>query len=74
MNYDDKSDLVTPTQNEKIIQDDIGTPNGIIPFYLAGKAEWGLRYGGDFDYYNALQKEVKNVVFLDEIIYTVYTR
>jgi hypothetical protein len=57
MNYDDKSDLITPSQNKKIIQDDIGTPNGIIPFHLAGKAEWGLRYGGDFNYYNALQKD-----------------
>ena len=74
MRYSDKPGLVIPSQNTEIVQDDIGTPNGIIPFHSAGKAEWALRYGGDFNYYNDLQNEVKDVVFLDTIIYTVFKR
>jgi hypothetical protein len=74
MIYSDKPDLVIPRQSRNIAQDDIGTPNGIIPFHSAGKAQWGTRYGGDFDYYNALQTRVKDVVFLDLIIYTVFKR
>ena len=74
MNNSDIPGLVIPRQNKDIVQDDIGTPNGIIPFHSAGKAEWALRYGGDFNYYNDLQKEVKGVVFLDTIIYTVFKR
>lgn len=74
MKYSDTPGLVIPRQNDYIVQDDIGTPNGIIPFHSAGKAEWGMRYGGDFDYYNALQTSVKEVVFLDLIIYTVFKR
>ena len=72
MEYANDDKLVIPRQNKEIIQADIGTPNGIIPFHKAGKAEWAMRYGGDYDYYNTLQKNVKKVVFLDEIIYTVY--
>ena len=74
MNNSDIPGLVIPRQNKHIVQDDIGTPNGVIPFHSAGKAEWALRYGGDFNYYNDLQKEVKDVVFLDLIIYTVFKR
>jgi len=73
MNYADKPGLVIPRQNKEIIQNDIGTPNGIVPFKYAGKAEWGMRYGGDFDFYNALKNEVEDLVFLDLIIYTVAT-
>jgi hypothetical protein len=74
MRYSDKPGLVVPSQNTEIVQDDIGTPNGIIPFHSAGKVKWGMRYGGDFDYYNALSKMVDKVVFLDLIIYTVFRR
>jgi hypothetical protein len=74
MNYSHNKDLVIPSQNNKIIQDDIGTPNGIIPFDSANKANWDLRQGGDFNYYNELQTKVKSVVFLDDIIYRVFKR
>ena len=74
MNYSDKPGLVIPRQNKDIVHADIGTPNGIIPFHSAAKAQWGMRYGGDFDYYNALQTKVKEVIFLDTIIYTVFKR
>ena len=72
MKYADDDKLIIPRQNKEISHADIGTPNGIIPYNTAGKAEWGMRYGVDYDYYNNLQKNVKKVVFLEEIIYTVY--
>jgi hypothetical protein len=49
----------------------IGTPCGIIPFKSAGMAEWGSKYGGDGEYYTQLKAHVKEVVFLDEVIYCV---
>jgi hypothetical protein len=70
----DIPDLIIPTQNKHIIEGDIGTPNGIVPFHLAGKAEWGLRYGGDYDYYSKLSKNVKEVIFLDIPIYRIIPR
>jgi hypothetical protein len=63
--------VVVPSQNNKIIQDDIGTPCGIIPFDIANKSVWEHRYGGDFDYYNQLQKYCTQIKFLDTIIYVV---
>ena len=71
MVYADDPSLAIPRQNKEIVFADIGTPNGIIPFHYAGTAEWGMFYGGDYYYYNGLQDNVKGVVFLDEIIYTV---
>ena len=70
MNYSKYPERIVPTDNT-IRYANIGTPNGIIPFDSAGKAEWGMRYGGDFDYYNALQGNIDKNVFLDTIIYTV---
>lgn len=67
----DSPEAIIPKQNKHIIAGDIGTPNGIVPFHSAGKAEWGLRYGGDYDYYNNLSKNVKDVVFLDISIYKI---
>ena len=74
MNFSDDKGRVIPSQNKEIKFTDIGTPNGIVPFHIAGDAKWGMRYGGDFDYYNAIQHKVQDVVFLDEIIYTVFKR
>lgn len=74
MNHSDDPNLVIPRQNKEFLEGDIGTPNGVIPFHSAGKAEWALRYGGDFVYYNTLQTKVKGVVFLDLTIYTVFKR
>jgi hypothetical protein len=71
MDYLNNLDLVIPKQNEKIINSDIGNPNGIIPFDMASYGTWGHTYTGDFDYYNTLQNHVKNIVFLDDIIYRV---
>jgi hypothetical protein len=74
MNHSHDPNLVIPRQNKDIVYGDIGTPNGIIPFHSAGKAEWAIPHGGDFEYYNALQTKVKGVVFLDLVIYTVFKR
>lgn len=66
-----KKNTLIPSQLQKIVKDDIGTPCGIIPFEIARHSSWGLRYGGDFDYYDNLQKYIKNIKFLNLVIYNV---
>jgi hypothetical protein len=66
-----KKNILVPSQQMVIQQDDIGTPCGIIPFDIASQSTWELRYGGDFNYYDNLQKFVKNKQFLQLIIYHV---
>lgn len=63
--------ILVPSQNTEIRKDDIGTPCGIIPFKIANKGVWQPRYGGDFDYYNNIKQFVKEIKFLDTIIYSV---
>jgi hypothetical protein len=63
--------LIVPSQTLKITQDDIGTPCGIIPYNLASKSSWEHRYGGDFNYYDNLQKHCQKIKFLDFIFYLV---
>ena len=62
---------VCPIQTEKIKEADIGTPCGIIPSGIAGKAIWQHRYGGDFEYYNKLQSFAKGVKYIDHVIYRI---
>jgi hypothetical protein len=64
----DGENLVVP-RTPAIVEGNIGTPNGIIPFNDVDKAKWELRYGGDFDYYNNLQHKVQQIEYLDHIIY-----
>ena len=71
MNYASDLTKIIPSQNEKIVLNDIGTPNGIIPFKMAKFGHWENKVGGDFEYYNLLQKYINNIIFLDEIIYKV---
>ena len=71
MGYINNSKII-PSQNKDIVHNDIGTPNGIIPFNIAASATWELRYGGDFDYYNMLQHHVNTIEFLDIITYMIY--
>ena len=48
----------------------IGKVCGIIPFDKRSEASMGTKdHTGDFEYYDALQKKVKGVQFLDDIIY-----
>ena len=65
------NNAIVPSILGQIIQNDIGTPCGIIPFDMANKSTWEHRYGGDFDYYNNIQKHIDNIQFLDLIIYIV---
>lgn len=69
--YVKTKNITVPSQSNKIIQNDIGTPCGIIPFNIANKSNWEYRYGGDFDYYNNIQKYCKEIKFIDLIIYYV---
>ena len=50
---------------------DIGTPCGIVPFDANQKSTWMPRYGGDGEFYLAVQSLVKQVVFLNALIYFV---
>lgn len=68
-NADNLNDIV-PRCN-KIEYCNIGTPCGIIPYTYRDLATWGNHRGGDYTYYNSLQHKVKNVVWLDTIIYRV---
>jgi hypothetical protein len=48
----------------------IGKVCGIIPFDKRSEASMGTKdHRGDFEYYDALQKKVKGVEFLDDVIY-----
>jgi hypothetical protein len=71
--YETVPNEVIPKGN-KIEADDIGTPNGIIPYDLAGKSEWLPNYRGDFIYYERISKQAKAIEFIPDIIYTVMTR
>lgn len=71
MDYSNNLNRIIPSQNSVISEGDIGNPNGIIPFNLAPLGTWGNTYIGDFEYYNTLQKHVKKIVFLKEVIYRV---
>lgn len=67
-----KIHIIPPMGFTEIAKDNIGKPNGIIPYNDVGKAEMGIgTYTGDFDYYNTLKDKVKNIVFLDDIIYII---
>lgn len=52
----------------KIELSNISTQNGIIPIDKTGDGYWAHFYGGDFSYYNDLQKNI-NVEFIDVCIY-----
>lgn len=47
----------------------IGTPNGVIPYELNKLGIWGDRVGGDGDFYVSIAKYSENIVFTDHIIY-----
>lgn len=64
------SGKLIPTINT-INEGNIGTPCGIIPWDSNVKGKWGLRYGGDCDFYESVKKVTRVVVFLASIIYLV---
>jgi hypothetical protein len=71
MEYRDRPDVKIPSKNQNITQNDIGTPNGVIPTALAGKGRWLEANGGDFNYYNSIKDYANHIVFLDLITYSI---
>jgi len=71
MTYENNTSLVIPRQNNHIIKNDIGNPNGIIPFDLANKGVWGYTYTGDYEYYTSLSPHTPSIKFIDDVIYLV---
>jgi hypothetical protein len=63
--------LVIPNGDNGIRFGNIGTPCGIIPVKDVAKVKWGLRYGGDHDYYSELQHKVDRLEHLPDIIYKI---
>jgi hypothetical protein len=59
-----------PSQNERIVQDGIGTPCGIVPISIAAEGHWVTAYGGDGAYYIGLASNHAFTI-LDAIIYLV---
>jgi len=52
-----------------LTESNIGTPCGVIP-NNSNLPMWGERYGGDFDFYNNLSKQVR-FEFVDKVIYKI---
>jgi hypothetical protein len=69
--YSANESLIPSPGTKMIIKNNIGKPNGIVPFGDAGKAVFGTVATGDYEYYRDLQDKVAKVVFLDDIIYRV---
>ena len=66
----EKGRIVPPAGITTIERGKIGKVCGIIPFDKRSEASMGTKDRmGDFDYYDALQKKVKGVQFLDDVIY-----
>jgi len=63
-------EIIPPVGMTTMERNKIGKVNGIIPFDKRSEAPMGTKdHSGDFDYYDELQKKVKGVQFLDDIIY-----
>jgi hypothetical protein len=70
MNYDSDESRTLPIRND-IIEGEIGNPNGIIPYDKAPLGTWENHYTGDFKYYNSLREHIRDIEYLDTIIYRV---
>lgn len=67
---DQRGGIVPPASVTTIKRDMIGKVCGIIPFDKRSEASMGTKdHSGDFEYYDDLQKKVKGVQFLDDVIY-----
>jgi hypothetical protein len=62
----ENNDIIWKEKN--IIHTKISTQNGIIPMQFNKEGFWGLRYGGDFDFYKDLSIKF-NMVFINKLIY-----
>jgi hypothetical protein len=64
------NDEIIPRKPE-ISLGNIGTPCGIIPYYLNSMAPWTNSVGGDGDFYISIARHASRIEFLDHIIYIV---
>ena len=55
--------------NPEIKLNQISTQCGFIPSNLNDKSFWEYKYGGDYNFYNNLQKQTEKIIFINEIIY-----
>jgi len=57
--------------NNKILQvGNVDTANGVIPYQYNKQSYWGLKIGGDGEFYVGLQsKHPTNIIFLHKLIY-----
>ena len=62
----ESNDIIWKDKN--IIHTKISTQSGVIPMKFNKDGFWGLRYGGDFDFYKDLSTKF-NMVFIDKLIY-----
>lgn len=53
----------------EILFTEIGTPMGVIPAAYNSQSTWSYRYGGDFKFYDTLQKIIPKIEFIDHVIY-----
>jgi hypothetical protein len=65
--------FLVPHTMGKIEIANIGGPLGVTPYSIAPKSKFGNTYIGDFEYYNGIKDHVKDVVFLDDVLYN-YTK
>ena len=52
----------------EIRKGNIGTPCGIVPIETNKLCSWGLKYGGDYDYYLGIKNNSK-ITFIQKITY-----
>ena len=53
----------------KIKLNQISTQSGFIPSSINHKSNWEYKYGGDYNFYDNLQKYAVNILFIDQLIY-----
>jgi len=58
-------------RSDKIEKGNISSQNGVIPYDLVGKGVWNPNYHGDYEYYEQIAKQAKNIEFLPHVIYQV---
>jgi len=61
------NEVIWKTPEIKLNQ--ISTQSGFIPAAINNKSFWEYKYGGDFNFYDNLQKYTEKIIFIDEIIY-----
>lgn len=49
----------------------IGTPMGVVPSQYNAQVGWGKHFGGDYSFYQALERRVRKVEYVDQVIYLV---